>query len=686
MKSLTKRNLTLVVLSLIVAICSLTFAATVKPTKAEEVVPAISHFKVIEKASIRTGADEGTFPGIRFRVQMDASTKAYVDQSGVTLGFIITPKALYDQRSAVATEDGTALAYTKNDYIKSISNYVGEDGVGIVANKEWIYDETLEDGAVYYYSNGAVDKLKEENVANDLAYTVIAYIKTEVADAEPTYNYAVPSVDFSRTYKQTAGNAIMSGEVTANTFDKVSGLEGLGTTNAIGIYQGQDLYDISKAVEEGNTFEGISFVLKNDVKVDKDFTQIADTFKGDFVESAYSVKRTNIGNTTPTNVLATADEHLPVVNAYDLITPSLSVENYATVPSNTRSTKEYVAKEDLPTHDSSGNPIDNSIGYNGNAFKYVRVSSGDSYFYVTLHFTKAELTEMLNNKEFYAVRFYYLVTEKSVYNNYGSATTQKSLVNSAGYNNNSRYTPPLNVWQVHTVQLSDMLLSYSTDKKIVVFRTNSAGVNLYLGNIELVETPVIYKGQVGADSIVNINLESDGTASAFSKAAERAYKSTLPTVSKDGKALDNDFVNNLVIKAETGGGQKSLYAKLLYTADEIKALAKDENGAYKYNVQFTYLIDGPQGCWYGVWNGIGKARSVGDWVTCVVDVDTFTSHMGRMEYTYDDGTTYSTDGYGDTADETTGVKPIDKMVFLFGGTRNTDIYFYVADISFVPVA
>lgn len=103
MKSLTKRNIALVVLSVIVALCSLTFAATVKPARATEdgAKPETLQFQVMESAQIRIGQsaeeDAESTSGIRFRVKMDYETASYVkaNDGTVTLGFIITPKQLF---------------------------------------------------------------------------------------------------------------------------------------------------------------------------------------------------------------------------------------------------------------------------------------------------------------------------------------------------------------------------------------------------------------------------------------------------------------------------------------------------------------------------------------------------------------------------------------------------------------
>ena len=138
MKSLTKRNLTLIVLSVVVALCSLTFAATVKPARAEDVTPiTVGTLEVMEEASIRIGTDVngnvgGAQSGIRFRARVDKATYEALtaENSPAYMGFLITPKQLYNDRAAAEDE-----SYGKDDYINSISNYVGDQGTGIKVTK-----------------------------------------------------------------------------------------------------------------------------------------------------------------------------------------------------------------------------------------------------------------------------------------------------------------------------------------------------------------------------------------------------------------------------------------------------------------------------------------------------------------------------------------------------------------------
>ena len=75
MKSLTKRNLLFVLLSVVLPLCSLTFAATVKPAKAATAIDwSTATFEGMEEASIRIGKDAdtgvvgGAQSGIRFRL------------------------------------------------------------------------------------------------------------------------------------------------------------------------------------------------------------------------------------------------------------------------------------------------------------------------------------------------------------------------------------------------------------------------------------------------------------------------------------------------------------------------------------------------------------------------------------------------------------------------------------------
>ncbi|MBE5754521.1 MAG: hypothetical protein E7340_04235 [Clostridiales bacterium] len=312
MKSLTKRNIALVVLSVIVALCSLTFAATVKPARATEdgAKPETLQFQVMESAQIRIGQraeeDAASTSGIRFRVKMDYETASYVkaNDGTVTLGFIITPKQLFEARAEGTDENGAA--YGKDDYINSISNYVNKknDGKGVKVDVDKIYvadasdkitpwegtqDIITKDGEAYY-ANGVIQGVYESNINVD--FTVIAYIFDGT-----NYEYSVPSADFSRSYTQTATKAYLSGKNSLEAIQKAQHLSDFGAeTNPLAITEGQDLYNISEQVAKENTFEGIKFDLKNDVEVDYDFEPVGENFKGEFINNGENAKVVSIVN------------------------------------------------------------------------------------------------------------------------------------------------------------------------------------------------------------------------------------------------------------------------------------------------------------------------------------------------------------------------------------------------------
>ncbi len=267
MKSLTKKNVLIIVLSVVVAICTLTFTATAKPVKAAGTIDwNTATFEVMEEASIRIGKDDetgvvgGAQSGLRFRARVDADIYAVLtaEDSTAYMGFLITPKALFDARAEETVEEGGTPSYGKDDYINSISNYVGDQGTGIKVTKGF-YEE---DG--YYYANAAVNNIivdSDKKIDNTkLAFTAVAYIYD---GAE--YHYSAPSEDFSRTYKQVANMAVLSGKNDIEVVRKAQHLSDLGTSNNPIIIRNQDDFNIlDTACASGADFSGVTCALYAD--------------------------------------------------------------------------------------------------------------------------------------------------------------------------------------------------------------------------------------------------------------------------------------------------------------------------------------------------------------------------------------------------------------------------------------
>ncbi len=427
MKSLTKRNLALIVLSVVVALCSLTFAATVKPAKATE-KPVLS-FQVMEAASIRIGksaeVETQSTSGLRFRAQMDYATASYVKANPTTvkLGFIITPKALFDKRAAA--EDSS---YGKDDYIKSISNYVGNDGEGIIVDVNKIYvadasdnitkwettDDVAQEGETYCV-NGAVEGILKKNI--NLGFTVIAYIYDGT-----DYTYSVPSADFERSYTQTATKAYLSGKNDLEVIQKAQHLSNFGISTSVGeevvplaITNGQDLYKISEGVSNGITYDGFKFELKENVEVDYDFEQIGATFGGEFVNNNNGKVVSIVNNKDLQDAFADAGVNVDCVNDTKVFNTTEKSLKLMTVGRQVGDTNRdrYLTNDKLPTvgkkvvtYDSDGDDVNDAKRLDDNvlygADKMIKTGSDalafslsnvDS-FRLKLNYTKEQLLAM----------------------------------------------------------------------------------------------------------------------------------------------------------------------------------------------------------------------------------------------------------------------------------------------------
>ena len=403
MKSLTKRNLLLVVLSLIVAVCSLTFAATVKPASAEET--AVNNVTVMEAASVRVGLKENEYSGIRFRVILDEATKNnIVDNDNVQLGFIITPKYYFDKAlEAKATAEAEDSSYDfltemKKDNPENFAEdkkhaYVGIAGEGLLMSNA---DEATK---IYQYkgewvASAAVENIKEAN--RDLQFTMIAYLKTD-----STIEYFLPEdTTFSRAYLQTAHKSFMGGDVELDVIRKAqdTSFANYGTTdNPVKVSDNDDLYIISNAVAQGATYEGETdnavFELANDVEVDHDFEPIGDAFAGSFKESNKKVIVYNNKELDSIGVDGvTVDNQTKLFNASERSADLLIPQSYSTI--------SYVSPEELHAEE---NGFTNSIGYTGGAVRLSTSSSGRQVV-VLLNETLEECKQLVAENKWFRVK------------------------------------------------------------------------------------------------------------------------------------------------------------------------------------------------------------------------------------------------------------------------------------------
>ena len=747
MKSLTKRNLLLVVLSLIVALCSLTFAATVKPARAEEFAkPETLQFEVMEAASIRIGksaeVETQSTSGLRFRVQMDYATASYVKgNEGVKLGFIITPKALFDNRAAA--EDSS---YGIDDYINSISNYVGNDGEGIIVDESTIYIadasdnitkwETTDDIATEgetYYANGAVQGILKDNI--NLGFTVIAYI----LDGEE-YTYSVPSADFERSYTQTATKAYLSGKNDLEVIQKAQHLSNFGKeeTNPLAITDGQELYKISEDVSNEKTYNGFYFELRENVEVNRDkaFTLIPASFAGTFVKSDKSVKIIN-GGVDKLSIFANAEEDGANVKCtHTLFTVTSSSAEKMYIQSEDKGTADgYMSNAEVA---AAVDGLANPVGYTGDALKYtitVENGGGQVFFGVKPYFTAKELQETPQLQKYNAVKFTYMTpTALRPYSN--PNTDDYSLVGLSGYGTNQNndicgWTVSSNkteekTWRTHIVSIDEFLRAYDGDTKLTVYSRPSAGTTgeYYLGDIELVEDPYIFYRNVeirnaigvvtpvitekASNTVVSENTTATKifTYTSSSKTHTFVKHEALPTTSKAKTEIIGscpaEFNDRRILRVVTQTTPNAYYVKMNYTAEQLEAFAgvEEVDGVKSYNkythISLTYMINAQSSAGLTAnYKGILPLDKLNEWCTIKIDIPTFIKYMG-MDTFSDDTYTYDVTGYqmyltGEKGQSsrlmtTIGADYYDSTVFLGYFTANVAADLYIADISFVTPA
>lgn len=303
MKILNKKNILLIILSFVFALSTLVFASTATVRADDAVETPTGVFEMVSGASIRVGVEnEQDDSGIRFMVKMSSDVvdeiKTNDTNGNVKLGFIITVKELFDGRKADESEPS---AYGKDDYIKSISRYVGYDNGGIIVDEGKIYEK---DG--FYWANAAVVKVNDL----DIEYVAIAYyVENE------TYTYASFDQTISRSVLGTASKVYLNSEQGLEEeleyLRKSEDLTAFGTeSQPVQINDDNDIYALSTAVndsletctyeeqvdEETTQTKPVQFKLNKDVTVDHDFTQIGAGFGGEFVEGESKVEIVNNKN------------------------------------------------------------------------------------------------------------------------------------------------------------------------------------------------------------------------------------------------------------------------------------------------------------------------------------------------------------------------------------------------------
>lgn len=563
-----------------------------------DVVAEFSVYQMEESVSIKQ-VENG---GIRFRVKMDANTKALIDSADdVTYGFIITPVYFYENRAADTAE---TPAYGVDDYISSIAKYAGETGVGILGDKAKIYQEN--EGDEFYYANGVLEGIG--NDSPDLKYIAIAYVKDGSG-----FHYATFDANDAIDIKTAASKIYLQEKSDIETIRKIDILDDFGMeTNPVLISDNADMYALSSATNSGvitgeedagtGVEETINFKLANDVTIDCDFEQIAtEKFNGAFIESDKKVNIIN-GGTSLTRVFADEAEQeasgLTCANVVTGITVTDKVSNRMTAYNAQESvqamlpgTSSFVANEDLPYND----------GYAGNAIKY---SGGSGVaFQVKLNYTKEELAELDYNR----VRFNIMV----VGDNYSTINhdyeglfyhSAHFLYGSATYFNHIQ----LNKWHSYDLSMDQLIASMGLiegyEDSAVIYRQyqgpGASGVSLYFGDMT-------FYNQTDESSLLKASEEftSRGlivSGSNTNTTVMSTYVSAEQLVSEEG-VIANGYTGGAL--KFTGGTRYRL--QLNYTEAELQAFL--DAGTYD-SVRIYIAGNAGQRASSGLWYTLGTKK------------------------------------------------------------------------------
>ncbi|MBE5755000.1 MAG: hypothetical protein E7340_06710 [Clostridiales bacterium] len=644
MKSLTKRNIALVVLSVIVALCSLTFAATVKPARATE--DGTYNITVIEAAQVRVGLNDNDNSGIRFRVTMNGATKDKILADNVQLGFIITPYEYFKSAYAQYENDNTYdfLSQMKKNNAESFEEgkrhaYVGTQGVGILMAEDQeetkIYADTkVED---VYYANAAVENIKEAN--RELPFTMLAYLRDNNGtlnnyEDDNVIQYFLPSdPTFAREYLKTAHKSFVAGDVSLEVISqaKDTAISTIGTAkNPAQVVDSADLYNMSKAVSNGVTYsleteEGETknavFELVNNVEVDYDFVQIPTTFAGVFndsdkvisivnnkgLESVFVNKDVNVECENNTKLFNASTRAGKLVMPYDRDAKNVIVNGY--------NSNEEIAK--------TITDLVNPVGYSDDAVSVSVIGDNIAAVVLQPNFSKSDLEEM---EEINSVRFSYMTSAKMVSKNkIKPSNFETSLFGLSGYDAAEKRdiaatyvasnAPTPKQWRTVTVTKKEFLQAYTENGMLAVYcrnaETQTSG-DIYIGDIELLEeitlypsykkvrdvltsyTPVIKdaEGGVVSEDTASVLYEPPKFSVQKPEAIETSHYAENGIGGELPKHLLNNFAFPMLASADSGGTarlafkDKALYAKLNYNKEEILAFAGTptiENNEVKYS-------------------------------------------------------------------------------------------------------
>ena len=628
MKTLSRKNILVLVLSFIFALSMVAFTSTVQPAKAGgKVLITVTEadFQILDEASVRIkGTAEKPGSGIRFRAKVSDSLKTALESEttdGAYIGFIITTKEIFK-------------AYNGEDYLNGLAKKIDIK----VAKNTFYYDDEIGGWCV----NGALNKIKEGNI--NIEFTAIAY----VYDGVETH-YSTLDAEFSRTYTQVIQKAFIDGydanllkkaaHMADDTENETPGLISQMQSGcvAVAIETSKGLYNLSNSVANNKTFENSKFEISSDLVVDYDFAPIDNAiFLGEITAVKGSTvqvyNNSGLGNSifsngeTVCNLTVKNDKNL-----FDVTDKSANLMYF---------NKTYSQKVNVREVTEETGAV-NYVEYGDNALK---VSATNAvYVYAQVNYIKAQAEEYKANyvlkdktKEL-AVKFTYLAM--------GDAKNDEAygLISSAGY---PRTTKPVSFptgrWITHTITFDDFLASYEGDSnKVLVVRPYGA-YDFYLGNVEFVEWNFI------RDYHLNYDYElkaSEDILSRFIHSTDKVTKEYLTSGpfaesitrgSTTAKLTNNIRYNGSAVRIYTITTSRGLRIEMDYTGAQYRQIMADK-GYNAVKILYRLGINTPKTEFTaGSLGAILKAKKSNDWAYAYLTVDEFVGSFGEAVKTWDE--------------------------------------------------
>ncbi len=635
------KKFSVLLLSLAFVLCAFTLTVFGFNSAKADAVAEFSLYQMEESVSIKQ-VENG---GIRFRVKMDANTKALIDSADdVTYGFIITPMYFYENRTADTAE---THAYGVDDYISSIAKYAGETGVGILGDKAKIYQE-----GDYYYANGVLEGIG--NDSPDLKYIAIAYVKDGSG-----FKYATFDADNAIDIKTAASKIYLEERSDIEEIRKIDILADFGAeTNPVLISNDADMYALSTATNDGfitgeyqadleSAVETINFKVLDDITFDCHVAPVASDFVGAVDYNEKTIDLVNGGANPLTHAFAGHTDDCTVCNPVEtLITMTPKISN---VISGTSWPESYVANEDFP-YDCGD--------YTGDFWK---VTPSVGCISIKIFYTAEELTAL--SAKYNCVKFSYYI------HNPNGTSIYNSDKNDTGVFNDEKYTYSSTAWRIIEMPIETVIANIS-DGWLALMGQGSGQPNtwdIYFSDFTFTWDFNLFDADTVDPATGLVQYNKGGS-----------INTTKATRIEDVNLPNNDGYDGSAIRLSPGS-QYALYAKISFdmtnyegktVAEAITAYAESLGVTH---IRINYYIDSTRSFSESTTfteAGVIPKVTKGEWVALEVEVSTFVSNLGKV------------------ASNATGDKyvPTEYHLFLFRSYVSGSGYLYLGDIEFVQPA